>query len=310
MSRKREEEPQFFVSRRGKQVGVHELNLDGIDIEKQQEPAAESVRRAKNDESKPEKKPVKKQFAQEKHWNKKRVVIVATIVIVLVAIPLIVAESVTASYARSGDAARKRLAETAKKYSLMTTKKSTLSSEQISAAATDVNNIAANMCKGGLVDNIAGIYPRAKSALASCQQNKTAYSRLSTDLFTLQKQASYLEKVDVALEPAAAPVTDAYAVIGDQLSRWKTASDTLNALTPPDTLRTAHSELASHVKQLSEGWSRLNTANNEQNASDFTEAEEMLNSRYEALRALSPQFNTVLNDTQSKVTATYNSIRS
>lgn len=301
-----DEKPTFFVSRRGRQVGVHEVDLGGIDIDSEAKQAEQSKQTKPMKPSKPVKtiKSPRERFS----WSKKKVIILAIVLVVLL-LPVALAELVTAEYGKGVANAKKDLSTLVTSTVLPAQKKTTVSADQIRSIANKVNDIVGHMCRGGLIDNAAGLYPRAKSALSDCKDAQSRYSALTSSLYALEGQASYLERTDALIKPVATPITDEYAVIGAQQTAWQTAADGIAKISPPESMKSAHSDLVTHVKAAAEAWSKLNTANNGQNAASFQEAEKALASEYEAIRQTSAQFSAVLADTQAKITASYNALK-
>lgn len=298
-----DDKPSFFVSRRGKQIGVHEVDLGGIDIEKDKEQVGKAETQV---QTKPVKRPLRPR--QRTGWNRKKSIITAIVVIILL-LPVALAELVTAQYTSGIDGAKGDLASIVNSSVLPAQKKDTVTADQVRTVGDKVNDIVAHMCRGGLLDNAAQLYPRAKSALTQCKSQQSQYAALASGLYALEAQARYLEKVDGLVKPVATPITDEYAVIGAQQTAWQAVVDGMKKLSPPDAMKSAHSELSVHVSAAAGAWSKLNTANNSQDATAFQEAEKTLSTEYEAVRATSAQFTAVLADTQAKITASYNALK-
>lgn len=299
-----EDKPAFFVSRRGRQVGVHEVDLGGIDIEKDKEQTDKVETQVRT-------KPAKQSPRPKQHigWSRKKKTIITAIVIALLLLPVVLAELVAAQYTSGVDGAKRDLASIVNSSVLPAQKKDTISADQIRNVGDKVNDIVAHMCRGGLLDNAAQLYPRAKSAHSQCKAEQSKYAALASSLYALEAQARYLEKVDGLVKPVATPITDEYAVIGAQQTAWQAVADGIKELSPPDAMKSAHSELLAHMTATAGAWSKLNTANNSQDATAFQEAEKTLSSEYEAVRATSAQFTSVLADTQAKITASYNALK-
>ena len=293
--RKDDEQPEFFVSRRGRQVGLHEVDLKGIDVEADKPSVAV-----------PTKKPVKHTSTTPKtpRSRRKTMLIIAIIAAVLL-IPVAGVELVAAQYRAAGAAARDDLNRLVTHDVLPLQKKTDVSADSIHGVAAKVDGITAKMCRGGLLDNAAGLYPRAKTALEQCKASQRRFAALSGGLFTLESQARYLERLGSVVQPVTTPITDEYAVVAAQQSAWQEASEKLAKLSPPTAMSAAHDDLHSHVSAVAKAWSELNTANNDQDADTFTEAEKTLATEYEAVRSSSEQFSAVLRDTQARVTAAY-----
>lgn len=299
------DKPAFFVSRRGRQVGVHQVDLSGIDIESVSEVSATSGKTAKSSASSRSKETI----VSPRHPGRtKRKVVFFVILILIVAVPVVAAELVSAQYRSGITGARKDLANIVKTTVLPAQKKPTLSSNQVRAVADEVNDIVGHMCRGGLVDNAAKLYPRAASALRECKTAQSSYASLANSLYSLESQSRYLEQVDAIIKPVATPITDEYAVIGAQHIAWQSAVEALKKVSAPASMKSAHADLLMHVGGVADAWSKLNMANNDQNAVDFEAAEKTLTIEYEAVRATSPALVEVLAGTQSAILKNYSAL--
>lgn len=304
------EEPTFFVSRRGKPVGVHQVDLSDIDIESHEPTLSAATKKARGKSLKAAgvQTSTSKPPRQKRSWTKKKSLMLAALIALLL-LPLVLAEIVTAEYATGVSRAKQDIAKVVSGSVLPSQKKATVSAETIKGFARDVNDIVGSMCRGGLLDNAAGLYPRAKSAYDRCKGVQTQYASLTSDLYVLEAQARYMERLGVLVKPVATPITDGYAVIGSQQASWHTLSEELKKLSPPAPMTTAHAELATRVSAVASAWSALNTANNSQNSSEFQEAEKKLSSDYEAVREASSGFIEILADTQAKISKDYNALK-
>lgn len=291
---------EFFVSRRGRRVGVHEVDMNGIDIE-------EIVEKKPLQQTK--KEPRIKQVRHKKGVSR-RIIIASTLVVLLLgALYVITGEVIAAGYRNGVSDAKKQLTSAVSSTVLPAQKGSTVSADKIHDIASKVNSILSHMCTGGMTDNMAGLYPRANQALHSCQGAQANYSALFHSLSDLEAQARYLEKLDGIMKPISTPITDEYAVIGSQQDAWQAAVDGLKKLSPPSEMQAAHKTLYQHVTAVSEAWSKLNTANNNQDVDGFTTSEKALSTEYDAIRATSPLFTRVLDTTQTGLSAAYSALK-
>ena len=307
MTDNKKDEAEFFVTRRGRKVGVHELDMSGIDIESNEPASAEITKNDKTVAKKQEKKPKKTEAKAPKPkrgWTRKKTIILVIAALILI-LPLVFAEFVVAQYKTGVTNANHELQVLIDKTVLPAQKKETISADQLRTIAGEVNTIAAEMCKGGLMDNAASLYPRAKTAYDDCRKAQSHYSALASSLFALEADARYLEQVDAIIKPVATPITDEYAVLDAQHTAWKNASEAIKKLTPTDRMRDAHTALVTHSAEVTDAWSKLNIANNAQDAAGFKAAEEALTKGYEAVRSTSDAYEKALTDTQAKVTASY-----
>lgn len=299
--------PEFFISRRGRQVGVHEVDLKGIDIDTDDGNNASAM--TPRTSSRPVKKQKPQQPKAPRSISRKKVIVTAVVVALILALPLVAAELVVAQYRSGVTSAKADLQELASQTVLPLQKKTTVSADQLRGVATHVNDIVGRMCRGGMLDNAAGLYPRARTALSDCKEAQRSYAALTSQLYGLEAQARYLERLGVHLKPVTTPITDEYAVIGAQQAAWLAAAESIKKLSPPDSMKSAHADLLTHVSAIAEGWSKLNAANDAQDAVAFTDAEKLLSTEYEAVRSSSTQLLSVVSDTQAKLSAAYNALK-
>jgi hypothetical protein len=304
-----DKEKQFFVSRRGRQVGLNQVDMSDIDIDSDENDTSAKAVSAKDTEaSTPTRVKRTKQPRVRTGWTRKKTIILG-IVIALLLIPVLLGELVAAQYRTGVTGAKSDLAKVVNSTVLPAQKKTTITADQIRAYTSDVNDIMSHMCRGGFLDNMAGLYSRAKQALTDCNDAQAKYSTLVSGLYKLEAEARYLEKMSALIKPVSTPITDEYAVIGAQQTAWLAVAEGLKKLSPPEAMNPAHAELVTHVTSVADNWSKLNTANNAQDAAGFTEAEKALASEYEAVRTTSAEFTRVLGDTQAKVTTSYNLLK-
>lgn len=299
----------FFVSRRGRQVGMHEVDMNGIDIESTTDTPKPAKKEAKTTFTPDPKQGVTKPKRARTPWSKRKKLIVMSVILAVLLIPLVIAELVTAQYSNATSNAKNDMSKLVSATVLPVQKKSSMTADDIRDISGKVNGIAANMCRGGLIDNIAKLYPRAKSAHDSCKETQNKYVTLTTSLYNLETQARYLDKVGTVIKPVSTPITDEYAVIGAQQAAWATAAEDLSKINPPSEFKSVHSELAAHVSAVADNWSKLNTANNGQDGASFEGAEKALTVEYEAIRSTSGEFVSILSSTQTKVLNAYNATK-
>lgn len=309
------EKAKFFVSRRGRQFGVHEIDLSGIDVESEDQQLAPTEKTNERVKKSPQKTKKRAEEASQKSLattkkprsTKKRRVLLTVIVLLLI-LPVVGAELVGAQYQNADSMAKQELNRYANSEVLTAQKQPSVSAATIRGFANKVNEIASKMCRGGLLDNAATLYPRAKTAHDKCKESQRNYSALASGLYRLESEASYLEKVGTLMKPVSTPITDDFAVIDAQFGQWQTASDAAAKLTPPDSMKALHTELASQTKQLAGTWSKLNQANNEQDAASFTESEKAMGPQYEAVRDLGSRYAGHLKEAQTAVSAAYSAL--
>lgn len=297
--------PEFFVSRRGRQVGIHEVDLKDIDIESDESKNPQSRSKTKSSQPVKEPKPVKtpQGTSRKKLWS------IVLAVALLLALPLVVAELVTAQYRSGVTNAKADMAKLVAADVMPLQKKSSVTADQLRTVAGKVNDVVGRMCRGGMMDNAAQLYPRAKTAFDDCKSAQRNYAALTAQLYAVESQARYLDQLGAQLKPVTTPITDEYAVIGAQQTAWLGAAENIKKLSPPEAMKSAHTDITTHVSAIADAWSKLNAATNAQDATAFTDAEKTLSAEYEAVRGSSTQLLGVLSDTQTQLTAAYAAIK-
>ena len=297
---------EFFVSRRGRQVGVHEVDMNGIDIESTVDTSKLQKKEVKPVITTRQKQQPVKPIRAKTSWPKRKKLAVLGTVLVLLITPIILAELVTAQYSTGTSGAKSDMNSLITSTVLPAQKKASITADNIRDVSNRVNVIASQMCRGGLLDNMAKLYPRAQSAYDECKAVQNKYVSLVTSLYTLESQARYLEKVDVIIKPISTPIADEFAVIGAQQDAWKKASEDFKTLPPPSDFKSVHTELSTHLSAVADNWSKLRIPNNNMDPVAFETAEKALNMGFEAVRSTSSQYVTILSGTQGNVLAAYN----
>lgn len=308
-----QDKPIFFVSRRARAVGVNQVDLSDIDIESEQPASTPS----KNRTAKPKKtaKAEKKQVtvrsakSQRNPRSRKKFLVAGGVLLALIVAPVVAGELVAAQYRRGITSARSDMDRIVNGSVLPLQKKPTLSAEQIGGVTTEVDAIVGGMCRGGLLDNMASLYPRADTALKDCKRSQETYAALVSSLRQLEAGARYLEQAQKALGPAMTPITEAYAVIDAQHAAWKKAAADLRQLNPGPAMRSVHDDLLSHVLAIADNWSKLSQASNAQDAAGFMDAEKTLAAEYEAVRGASGAMRQSLQAVQDRVTTAYHDLK-
>lgn len=302
-----EEKGEFFVSRRGRHVGMHELDMTDIDIDTDN--VGEKKTKKREESVKVSAPKIPKAKRQRHVMSRRTKIIIVAVVVLIIAIPLAGLEFVAGQY-RSGVAkANSDTKSLVNSTVLPAQKKGSVSADQLHQIADKVNDTLSHMCRGGLVDNIASLYPRAKAEYDKCKSTQTKYSSLVSGLYELEGEARYLEKLDACVKPISTPITDAYAVIDAQQETWQQSSDCMKKLSPPTQMAAAHTELAEHTLAAAVAWLKLSTAAGAQDAAGFSAAEKALASEYEAIRGTAGRFNGSLATTQNNISASYKSLQ-
>lgn len=294
-----DQEP-FFVNRHGKKV-----TQDGATLETP--PSEEKFIAPAAQVEKPTEKPKKIRKKRNKKPVKKTLLILSVILLGLLLIPVVGGELVRARYVSSRDGAKAELVEYATK-TVIPQQKKRVTLAQLNDAGTKVEKIRDDACDGGLTDNLAMIYPRARTAFDECITLKQKVAAVAVNLRDIESQARYLEALAPALSTATKPTTDEFAVISAQLTNWQILNEELAKLSPAATQRAAHDQLKLQTKAIVDGWSALNTANNNQDAAAFADAEKKLGEAYEAFRTSSNSLADILNDAQTKLTGSYKAL--
>lgn len=286
-----------FINRHGKK-----MTLDGtpVDLPVIDEPVASLP-------SQTTIKPKKVKKVRNKKPIKKVLAIILIFLGVLVLIPVVTGELVRARYAASHDGARKELLEFAAE-TVVPQQKKQMKLVQLSEAANKVEQIRDDACEGGLLDNMATLYPRAKAAHGQCIALKQKIAAIALGLRDMENQVRYLEALAPALEPVAKGTTEEFAIISAQHENWRALTEALAKLSPAASQRAAHEQLKLQSQAIVDAWSALNTANNSQDAAAFAAAEKKLGEAYEAFRSSSSALAKVMNDTQTNLTASYKTL--
>lgn len=299
-----EKRPLGFVNRRGHNSDVSSDELDSLSIDAQPEvePASEQPKSSKKPKdtkkSAGAKRPKTRRHAK---WTRKKTFILAAVILVLVAIPVITGEVLRVQYLASASVAESSLKTIVTNDVLPLQKKSDITAKQVSAVTDKLEEVRDSMCPGGLLDNIAMIYPRSQEAHRDCIAERGRIASLVTQMHDMVNILAYIESINAALAPVSAASTDAFAVIATQQSSWQQVSESLQKLNAPTPLKTANDQLVTAVKSITDGWSKLNVANNAQNAADFQAAEKQLSDGYVAVRASKDVFAVAITDKQTTI---------
>ena len=296
--------PLGFVNRRGHNADVSTSELESLSIDAQPDVTEASSSPAKPGKAKNDKKLVKSKSPRVRRraaWSRKKTIIAAAIVLVIISIPIIAGEVLRAQYVASTDTAKNSLKSLVAQEVLPLQKKAEITAKQVSGVTDKLEGIRDSMCPGGLLDNIAALYPRAHTAHQKCIDERGKIASLVTQMRDMVGMLAHIESINAALTPVSAPSSDAFAIIADQQSGWQKASETLQKISAPTTLKPANDQLINAVKSITDGWSKLNIANNAQNAADFQAAEKQLSDGYAAVRASKEAFATALAAKQTTI---------
>ena len=285
------EEQEVFVSRRGNRVKLDNVDLTGVDVEEKPTIPPTKIQSTKVRLHRPEIR------LPRPHMSKKQAMGVALALVILLLLPLAALELLTLQYRNASTSLKKDVDRIGSTIALPAQKKGDQDGIDKTLAALMASRN--DLCFGGFLDNIAGLYPRSKQALADCNAASSSVSKVIDYIASLKEVKSYSSAVDVALKPALAASESPYAVLPDQIASWQTAEGKLKAINAPVELKSFHDSLTQLTKDIGAQWTALNNANNTADAAAFKEAETKLGSFYESMRDLSPSVLGVHADIQS-----------
>lgn len=305
--------PLGFVNRRGhsqSDISSAELSELSIDeqpttntpeesvVPKQEKPkdAKKPVKPAKNKQQQPVRR--KRSFA----WSRKKTLILIIVILAIIAVPIIFGEVLRAQYLASAKSAKESVKTLATNDILPMQKKDEYTAAQLRTTTEKLEKIRDDMCPGALLDNIALLYPRAKEAHAACIAQRTKIASVATAQRDMLNMLVYIEGTNAILTRVGTPTGEAFAVVATEQSNWQSATDELKKLNAPTPLKTAHEQLVAAALSITDGWSKLNTAGNDQNAANFQAAEEQLTKGYEAVRATKAVYIESVNGEQASLT--------
>ncbi len=247
------------------------------------------------------KKPLKLKRARRKmrRWQKYTLIIVG---LCLIAVPVVTGEIVRYNYEQSSASTVQQLKDLVSSTVLPQQKKSTLTSKELQIVNDKIKQLRDSICQGGLLDNMASLYPRSKKALDDCLAVRGKFATLSSALDDLTAQLAYLEQLKPLFGSVTAPAEEQYAVLASQQENWKSLSDGLKTLSPPTSLKTDHEALQKAVGSVVSEWTNLLNANSEQDGTKFSATEKKLNDNYTSVRASAESFEKTIAETQTRLT--------
>jgi hypothetical protein len=289
-----------FVNRHGHRTDLNRIDLSDVSVDQDGDVHSAAPPKAENP------KPVrtKRRFV----WRKRYTITIAAVVAALILIPVLAGESLVVRYNSGAGSVDGRLEKLIRDKVLPSQKQTTIKAAAIGEMASAVNDIRSSICAGGLLDNMAMLYPRAKSAHEKCIAKAEQLSALSGGLRQLESQTRYVESVMAATKTITAPLSEPYAVMSAQHANWQAARDAVNKLHAPNEWAEQHTTLVRHFSAIVEAWSSLNTASDAQDRTKFEQAEKALNSGYEGVRTTVSELVTTLNATQTNVTKSYKNL--
>lgn len=290
-SMKPDEPMEGFVSRRGKRVTADSVNVSELSID--------NVPGEALDEYKTPRKPSSDLYKKKWVW---------IAVLILIAVPVLSGELLTWRYGSSATGAKNKLSEVVSKSVLSVQTSSNLSAAQIGQITDKVDGIASGMCPGSFLDNAAMLYPRAKSAHSECVAAQEKYSALATSLRQYETERRYLEQLGALVRPLGEPLSEKFAVIGSQLDMWQRATEGMQKLSPPDTMRIAHTDLTKHADAIRGLWSKLLKAYDDQDSTTFSKTSNALAGEYKKFQISHTTFSSLHESSQAKITTAFQQI--
>lgn len=299
-----EKRPLGFVNRRGHNADVSDKELDTLSIDEQ--PGVESQEEKKPIKAikEPNRQLKKPKVRRHAKWTRKKTFILIGFILLVIAIPVVIGEFLRVQYLASASAAENSLKLIVTNDVLPLQKKTDITSKQVLSVTDKLEEVRDGMCPGGLLDNMASLYPRSHKAHEECIAERGKIASLATQMRDMAGMLAYIESVNAALAPVSSSSTDAFAVIATQQSNWQQVNEKLQKLDAPTALKAANEQLVTAVKSITDGWSRLNVANNAQNAADFQAAEKQLRDGYAAVRTSKDAFQAAIATKQDAISST------
>lgn len=276
--------PSKFTNRRGHSLDVKDDQLDNLQIDDQ---------------------PVMMPAAGGRRF-KRRWLLIGLGCLLLVAAALIAAGELVAAQYRSAPEQIKQRVASIGQAGLERQQSTDLRAADIDQPLNQLRDLRDGLCRGGLWDNAAQLYPRAQAGYAGCVQAKEELVSLIQALESLQGQASYLEALDKALSPIGRDSDSGqFAVLSAQLANWQRAERNLSQLTAPQGWQGLHQQLSEQVESIKTDWSKLNTATNNTDGDQFRAAQDSLTKGYAGLRQLEQSIVDQVTKTQLQLSSAY-----
>ena len=218
-------------------------------------------------------------------------------------------EIVRFSYVTSVEAARRQVDELVNSDVAAAATQSPLASGTISNLQARFKDISMSLCPGGLLDNYATLYPRAKQALDGCTDYRSRVESLVKELGGMADATQYLERLKPILAPLAEPLQDRFAVLSSQQESWRLAMTDLKDITPVAEFQSAHYVLVERVSVVVETWTGLVAASNARNSASYRELRDQLPGMYAAVRVSADELEKVLSAVQTRLTNAYEALK-
>lgn len=290
-----------FVNRHGHKANLNSIDLSDVSVENDGAIHSDMELDSESLQTPP---PVSsKRFSWK--WSKRTWLIIGGIAVLLIILPILAGEGLAASYRAGAGSVHNRLQKLVHDKVLPSQKQAIIKASTIGEITAAVEGIRSSTCDGGLADNLAMLYPRAKTAHNECIQKTGQLSNLSTNLKKLEAQSRYIESILNATKTVTAPSTEPFAVITAQQSNWQEARDAVNKLHPPNEWQEQHRTLVRWMSGITEAWLSISTASDTQDKAKFEEAEKALSASYEGIRNIVNELISTVHQTQTDITLSY-----
>lgn len=288
-----DEGEKIFVNRRG-----HKQATD-ISDEMAEFETHKHVKKAKKSTKKPRRKTARKPL---KRWQR---ITITAIALLLVSGPILLGEALRFVYDNSSQTALSEVNSLVDSKVMVVQKSDTYSAQQLQEIADNLKITRDKTCDGGLADNAAAIYPRAKSAHDRCLEVRRKLANLTAPMQDIAGQLLYLEKLKPIVEAVVVGSEDQYAVFSSQQENWKKTSERLADLKPPTSFLDTHESLTKQSSAISDLWTKLSQAYDAKDSSAFQANESDLGRAYEDFRAHTAKYQVIIADTQSRASRAY-----
>lgn len=287
-----------FVNRRGhKADDLNKVDLSDVSIETDGE--VEVLEPAEMTKTVPKPMHRKRNFT----WGKLQWIITGIVVAVLIVVPVVSGEMIAAGYRTGAASVHDKLAAIVKNDVLPAQKQTTIKASALGDIAAKVDSLRASICDGGLTDNLASLYPRAKSAHDDCIKKAGQLTSLTNAMKRLQSEVQFITDMQNATKAVTAPTSEPFAVTDAQQTNWQDTQAKLSKLHAPVEWQAQAGSLNKYAAAIATAWSALNTAQNAQDKAGFEAAEKALDNAYDGFRTTVTQMNGALQETQNSLTA-------
>lgn len=218
-------------------------------------------------------------------------------------------EVVRFSYESSVEVARRQVDELVTNDVAAAAKQLSLASGTISSLQTKFKDISMSLCPGGLLDNYATLYPRAKQALDTCTDYRSKVESLVKALGGMADATQYLERLKPIFAPLTEPLPDRFAVLSSQQESWRQAVTSLKDITPIAEFQSAHFVLVERVSAVVDTWTGLVAASNARSSASYRELRDQLPGTYAAVRVSADELEKLLSAAQTRLTDAYESLK-